>query len=364
MLHGRYSDGLRPVAHDVEVARAAQGLEIRIVATGNLVPWSFAETRIDREEGEARLHRIRAGVDTGERLVLNLAVFERAFAGDLKSFGKGRAGEASGWRIAAWSGGAIASVLLIFFVGLPLLAQVATPLIPLSWERRIGQQVEPQVLDMFGGREKVQACGKPDGPGLKALNEMTRQLIGNRELPFAPRVDVLNVQIINAFALPGGRIYLFRPVIERASGPDEIAGVLAHEIGHVVHRHTMRAILHNSALSLLVGLLLGDVTGGITVSILTNLVGSAYSRDAEREADQVSVEMMAAAGADPRAINAFFNRLASMEGGGGFTNLFRSHPVTTERIAAVEKMSAGVTGARRPILDGAEWAALKNICKE
>jgi predicted Zn-dependent protease len=126
----------------------------------------------------------------------------------------------------------------------------------------------------------------------------------------------------------------------------------------------MRAIIHNSTLSLLVGLVIGDVTGGITVSILTHLAGSAYSRDAEREADQVSVDMMAAAGADPRAINAFFRRIGGEDKGGGFTNLFRSHPVTQERIAAVEKMTAEITGARRPILDSAEWAALKNICKE
>ena len=365
MLHGRYSDGLRPVSQDVEVLREANGLTIRIIATGMEVRWPFVEARYDEEESEARLHRVSHGADTGERLVVNLAVFRRVFAADLARFGRGRAGEAGPWRIALWSGGAIGSILLIFLFGLPLLARVATPLIPLSWEARIGQSVEPQVVEMFGKGSPAKSCGKEGGPGRAALDAMTQRLIAGHAVPFPPRIDVLDVNDTNAFALPGGRIYLFRPIIERATGPDEVAGVLAHELGHVVHRHTMRALLHNSALSLLVGLVIGDVTGGVTVSVLTNLAGSAYSRDAEREADRESVEMMALAGADPRAINVFFRRLVTAEkGDGSIGAVFRSHPLSTERIEAVERLADEQPPPRRPILNAQEWRALRAICQE
>jgi predicted Zn-dependent protease len=75
--------------------------------------------------------------------------------------------------------------------------------------------------------------------------------------------------------------------------------------------------------------------------------------------------MMAKAGADPRAINAFFERLSKLEGGGGgLTNLFRSHPLTRERIDSVAQMAEGLVRNPTPILDAAEWAALKSICRE
>lgn len=365
MLHGRYSDGLRPVSHDVTIEREPGGLRLTLTQSGAVMHWNLAETRVEREEGEARLHRVVHGADTGERLVTNLLLFERVFANDLRKFGKGRAGEASPLKIAIWSAAAVASILAIFFIGLPLLARVATPIIPLTWEARLGASFEPQVREMFGEGGKSKSCGKPDGPGRKALALMTQRLTEGRAMPFPPKIEVLDINVINAFALPGGYVFLFRPVLERAEGANEVAGVLAHELGHVVHRHSMRALLHSSALSLLVGLVIGDVTGGVTVSILTNLIGQSYSRDAEREADRTSVEMMAQAGADPRAINAFFERLLKLEGGsGGLTNLFRSHPLTRERIDAVEKMSEGIPATRASILSPQDWAALKSICRE
>lgn len=364
MLHGRYTDGVRPLSQDVEVTRDGAGIAIRIVATGAILVWHFDEARIDRVDGEARLHRVRHGIDTGERLVVNLVVFERLFAGDLRRFGTGRAGEATGRRLALWIGGAVASVVLLFLFGLPLLARVATPLIPLKWEAAIGRSVEPQVAEMFGGRN-VKFCGRPGGPGRRALQAMVDRLAANRAMPFPPRVDVIDHPLTNAFALPGGRIFLFRPVIQRAQGPDEAAGVLAHEMGHVVHRHSMRAIVHGSTLSLLIGLVIGDVTGGLTASVLTNLASSAYSRDAEREADRVSVELMTAAGADPLAINSFFRRLMAAEkGSSGLVNLFRSHPLTDERIAYVEQLAGDSPPPRAPLLSGAEWRALQTICSE
>jgi Zn-dependent protease with chaperone function len=367
-IPARYFDGVRPVPQSVLVRRVGIGIEIAPDDGRPPIVWRFEEARIDEAEPEARLHRVRQDMDTGERLTADGSAFSRAFGADIARFGRGRAGEASHTRIFIWTGAAIASLAFLYFFGLSAFARLAAPLVPWRWEAALGRSVEPQVLEMFSrGKAPAEACGGAASPGKAALDAMVARLAANAKLPGPLRVDVLDVTQINAFALPGGRIYLFRPVIERATDPDEIAGVLAHEIGHVVHRDSMRGLIHEGALSLLVGAVLGDFTGGSTISILAGrMVGSAYSRENESEADAVSVDLMRKAGADPRAINRFFGRLASGAPRGKPTifDAFNSHPVTQERIAEVERMAGPARGTEKPILDATEWAALKAICGE
>lgn len=365
-IAARYFDGLRPVAQEVRLRAGADGVEI-LLADGQSIRWPFTEARIDTLAPEARLHRVMQNADTGERLVVASAAFNQAFGLVLARFGKGRAGEASGLRIALWCTLAVASLTFLFFVGLPAFARIAAPLVPWRWEASLGRSVEPQVLEFFSqqGSKPVAVCGGENSPGKAALETMVARLSSGAKLPAPVRVDILDTSVTNAFALPGGRIFIFRPILEKAVTPDEVAGVLAHEIGHVVHRDAMRAVLHDGALSLMIGAVLGDITGGSTIAILSKLMlGSAYSRENESEADRVSVELMRHAGADPRAINEFFRRIAPLGGKPSVFDALSSHPVTADRIAEVERLSADAPKAGKPILDAGEWAALKGICGE
>jgi len=364
MLHGRFSDGVSPLTHDAEVTRAESGLIIVVPRQTMRLSWAFENVHWEKLGAESRLTLIENELDTGARLALNTVMLEREFARDLRRFRTRRAGEADAKRIAFWSVSAIASLAFILLVGLPFFARVATPLIPYSWEVKLGESVEKDVLEMVSKGKPSRLCTLPGTPGRAALDEMTRRLTANLSLRGPLKVDVVDIDITNAFALPGGRIFLFREVIEKATSADEVAGVLAHEIGHVVHRHSMRAVLHDGALSVLAGLVLGDVTGGTSIALLGRMMlGSAFSREQERESDQVSVRLMQDAGADPRAINVFFRRLLKSEGGDGGAATFRSHPLTAERIENVDRMADDMPAARRPILSAAEWVALKNACK-
>lgn len=364
-LAGRYFDGVRPVAQEVRLRRVAQGLEIALPDGRQPVLWLYGETRIDDIGTEAHLHRVREDLDTGERLIADGAAFREAFGSVLAQFGKGRAGEASRRRVMFWSLAAVASLLFLYFIGLAAFARLAAPLVPWSWEVALGRSVEPQVLEIFSKGKPAKTCGSAGGAGKAALEAMVAKLSAGAKMPGPLRVDILDVGVTNAFALPGARIYLFRPVIEKAQDPDEVAGVLAHEIGHVIHRDSMRALVHNGALSLIISAVLGDFTGSSTIAILTNMmVGSAFSRENESEADMVSVDLMRAAGADPRAINRFFQRLASAEPGKRtIFDAFSSHPITADRIAEVEKL-AGPPSTAVPVLDAGQWQALKAICAE
>lgn len=362
MLHGRYSDGVSPVAQDVEIERGEIGLMISVPRRAERVLWVFGEVFVEKLGLETRLSHIRQDIDTGARLSVNTLAFEQAFKGDLRRFRSRRAGEAGGMRIALWSLFAVASLALIFLVGLPAFARMAAPLVPYSWEVSLGQSVEKDVLAMVTpGGGKPRFCTEPGTPGRAALDEMAKRLTASLNLQGPLRIDVVDVQMTNAFALPGGRIFIFREVIEKAANADEVAGVLAHEIGHVVHRHSMRAVMHDGALSILVSMVLGDVTGGSAIALLSRMMlGSAYSRDQERDADEVSVRLMREAGADPRAINLFFRRLLKEDRGG--VSAFRSHPLTEERIDTVDRLADDATGAPKPILSREAWNALRSAC--
>jgi Zn-dependent protease with chaperone function len=367
MLRGHYVDGVRPVVQDVEVVAGPEGLAIRLSHAPAPVPWSYADILVEQDGLETRLIHVRREIDTGERLALNTLQFEQAFGAMRGRFRTRRPGEAGGWRIAGWSLLAAVSLALIVFVGLPAFARFGAPLVPYSWEVKLGRNVEQDVLQMVARGKPVSNCTEPGTPARAALDQMIAKLTVSLELKAPLRVDIINIPVINAFALPGGRIFLFRPVIEKAATPDEVAGVLAHEIGHVVKRDSMRAVLHDGALSVLAGMLLGDVTGGTAIALLgRTALGSAFSRDQEREADEISVRLMREAGADPRAINIFFRKLVAQEqkgGDGGLLSTFRSHPLTAERIEAVDRLAEANEPARpQPILPREAWQALKSAC--
>ena len=111
---------------------------------------------------------------------------------------------------------------------------------------------------------------------------------------------VLASSIPNALALPGGKIYLLNGLLQKAEGPDEIAGVIAHEMGHVAHRDQVRVMIQNGGTSFLIGLLFGDVTGSAAaIFAARSLVDASYSRQAESNADAFAIETMHALGRSP-----------------------------------------------------------------
>jgi Zn-dependent protease with chaperone function len=183
----------------------------------------------------------------------------------------------------------------------------------------------------------------------------------------------------NAVALPGGRIYVFQGLVAKARNADELAGVIAHEIGHVAHRDGVRAVVQAAGLSFLFGLLIGDFSGGgAAIIAMRTVVQSAYSRDTESAADAYGANLIAQLGGDPRALGAILLRIAGTPG--PLAKILLDHPEARERAAAIDAIAAGTRphaplpsparfadGAGSPIetpglLDAAEWTALKRIC--
>ncbi len=180
-------------------------------------------------------------------------------------------------------------------------------------------------------------------------------------LPYAPKPAVLSSKVPNAFALPGGNVYVLQGLLDKATNADELAGVLAHEFGHVAHRDGLRMLIENGGTSFLAGLLFGDITGvGVVLTLGRTLIDARYSRSAESAADAFAIQVMADLGRSPKPMGELLLRITGNEKDNPLA-IFASHPITAERVAAFNNVSNAVTGPE--ILSAQEWRALKDICK-
>ena len=156
---------------------------------------------------------------------------------------------------------------------------------------------------------------------------------------------VVNSDVVNAFALPGGYLYVNIGLIRTAENEAELAGVLGHEIGHVVGKHSVKHLTRQLGFAALVQLALGEDQSKleqIITGLLTNGVLMKYSRDDEREADEYAIQEMYDAGMDPEGIATFFEKLLELQEGkpSRLAQLFSTHPPTSDRVAAVRSQIA------------------------
>jgi Zn-dependent protease with chaperone function len=258
-------------------------------------------------------------------------------------------------RIVGWSLAALVSILLVVIYGVPFAAERLTPLVPQSFESRVGDAADKQMRLVFG--DKV--CNARDGQA--AFVKLVGALRGAAGLDGSVDAAVLSTDVPNAFALPGGKIYLFDGLLAKARNSDEIAGVLAHELGHVKHRDSMRNMIYNGGTSFLIGLLFGDVTGSSAILFASRTMFDAtYSREAEANADAFSIQLMHKLGRSPKPMGELLLRVTGNEKDRNFSFL-SNHPFTEDRLELMRKEDRPPTAP--PILSDDEWMALRSICK-
>lgn len=167
---------------------------------------------------------------------------------------------------------------------------------------------------------------------------------------------VVNSNVVNAFSIPGGYVYVNRGLIERADNASELAGVLGHEVAHVVERHGIeqwqRAQNANLGLSLLYGVLLGRNPGTLEqvgIQAGGSAVFAHYGRDAERQADADAIQFTMRAGYDPNGMVTFFHKLQAEQrrAPSALEQWFATHPLTEERIANTSRAVAAIPAAQR-----------------
>jgi beta-barrel assembly-enhancing protease len=152
------------------------------------------------------------------------------------------------------------------------------------------------------------------------------------------QLHVLRDATPNAFAIPGGHMALHTGLLEMAKTPEQVAGVIAHEISHVTQRHSLRNMMQSAGLSMVFGVLLGSPDLASLAGMAEELQALSYSRDMEREADDVGWNYLLKAEINPRGMVEFFELLAKEEGvSGNMPALLSTHPATAERIANLQE---------------------------
>lgn len=321
-----------------------------------LAAWALADIR--RVDGPGKALRIRSVASAGgARCEIRDPAFAAAILARCPLIA-GEAQEARGaaGRIVAWSLAAAASLAAIVWYGVPLIADKLTPLVPRALERRIGEVADGQARSMFSGG----VCSTPAGQA--ALDKL---VVGLKKAPGAPaetQVAVLSSDSVNAFALPGGRVYVLGGLIDLAQSPDEVAGVLAHEFGHVAHRDSMKVMIEQGSAAFVIGLFFGDVFGaGAIAAAARASLGAAYSREAETEADDFAVRTMTGVGRSARPMGELLMRM-SKDDKSSPLDILRDHPVSSKRLDRMSAASRAPTAA--PLLNDEEWKAFKAICSD
>lgn len=360
---GVYFDGKTSARQEVEIEVLADELEIRSAAGRLLTLWPYSNL----EHLSAPEHILRLGL-TRNPVLARLEIQDQALAHaiDEKALSVDRTGATARrmrLRVAGWSVAAMVVLVLAAVFGVPAMASRLAPLVPPALERRLGNAVNAEVRSMLDTRSLGSGfeCGGADAerPGLAALDKLTSRLAAAADLGMPLKLTVVRRAEPNAIALPGAQIYVFEGLIAKAETPDDLAGVIAHEIGHVARRDGTRSILQGAGLSFLFGMLLGDfVGGGAVVVSATTILRASYARDVETAADAYSVDLVAKAGGDPQALARMLGRIAGDRSRG--PRIFLDHPEAPQRIAAIEAMRRNTPHTK--LLEDGDWAALKSIC--
>jgi Zn-dependent protease with chaperone function len=319
------------------------------------VLWTYDDIRqVDSPEGVLRVSCLSAPA------LARLEVRDAALSAELVSrcarLGANRPDGRTVTKIVGWSVAAVVSIVMVVLFAIPLAADRLAPLVPEAFERRIGDASEVQVKALFGDR----VCDRPAGQA--AYTKLLHKLRGAADLNNDVDSVVLATENANAFALPGGKVYLLSGLLEKAENSDEIAGVLAHELGHLKHRDNMRGLIYNGGTSFLIGLLFGDITGSSALIFASRqLVTASYSREAEQNADTVTIVLMHKLGRSPRPMGELLYRVTGKEGDKGLS-ILAGHPLTEDRLQRMSAEDRPPSGP--PLLSDKEWAALKRICDE
>jgi Zn-dependent protease with chaperone function len=358
---GVYLDGRTAARHPATIRLMREGIEITTEAPETRF-WPYRELRQTQGFYTGEEVRLERGGDLAEVLLIaDIAFLESLHEASphmgFRFHDPGRRGSRLRWTIVA-AASAIAVTGATYLWGIPALAALLAPRVPVAWEQSVGQSA----IGYLAPAER--RCADPRLGA--AMEEMVRRLTSpGPPAPYTLRVYVVNRPVVNALAVPGGHVVIFRGLLERTATPEELAGVLAHELQHVLRRHATRAVIQDVSTGLLLMALTGDVTGPLAYGLQTarTLGDLRYSRRAEDEADTEGMKMLLAARVDPAGMIAFFETIQKEEGGRAKALTYlSSHPLAADRIARLKEMAAAGRGTPEPLLPGENWPDLAKRC--
>lgn len=368
-IPARFHDGTVAEVHDVGldydargstgalvVRKAAGGDEVARWASADLymVPACKHELRLGSASQPAGARVVVAGRENVARILNTLPVL-----GEKQRQETGRQ-----VRLAVTATVALAAVILAYLYGVPLLASRLVAIVPPAWERSLGETVARQMEASLADSGGLVICD-PDPQSLanRALARFGAAALAGSGSPFDLDIRVVRSDIPNAFALPGGRVYFFSALLERAQSSDEFAGVLAHEIGHVAYRHGMEQLISTAGTGALIGFILGDMTGiSVAAGLGATIIDARFSRQAERQADAYAALVAQRLDFNPAGLADLIDRVGEDDDFARALALLSTHPLTEDRKAALERLGLQRPSGLEPPFTEAEWAAISTMC--
>jgi predicted Zn-dependent protease len=252
----------------------------------------------------------------------------------------------------------IAALLVVgAFAALRAAQERAVALVPPAWEVALGKTAAKSILS----QKKI--CSHPEV--VRAANEIGMRLVGALgAVPYSYKIRVLDDAEPNAFALPGGYVFLNRGLVEAAADLDEVAGVLAHELAHVQLRHGLSNIVRQAGIFIGLSVLIGDL-GAVEQILLSNaasLLEMSFSREQETQADAEAVALMHRAKLNPLGLPRFLLTLSAKEGiAGALPSFLSTHPNSKQRSEDLNALAQALGPVQhRPLTASIE--SLRGLC--
>jgi len=353
-----YLDGQTALRYPATVRLMGEGLEVT-TASGWVRLWPYRDIRQTQGFYEGEEVRLERGGELAEAVIVSDPAFLHSLheVAPRPSGFHDPAGRSQRVRLTVLAGVAVIGITAVLYLwGVPLIATLAAPRVPVAWEESLGRAV----TDQLAPPDRI--CANPSGQ--RSLDVIVARLTAVAPSPYTFRARVVDAPDVNALAAPGGYIVVFRGLLDRARTPDELAGVFAHEIEHVLHRHTTRAVIQHASTGLLLAALTGDMTGPLAYGLESaRVLGQLqYSRRAEEEADRDGMKLLLAARVAPDGMIGFFDGLAKGEHPRSVLRYLSTHPSPSDRIATLRELATPAPGTPTPVLTDQQWQDLKAIC--
>jgi len=337
-LRGYYLDGKTAEKREATVWVENDGLRIQLAEEAQ-VWWPYAEVRQNRDHSDFNQIRMEKGGPFPEILIVPKAPF---FSTLRQTFPKIPAPFREPSNISLRLAfpvlaalGAIGIVLSLYLWGIPFLTTWAASRVPVSWEENLGRSIVESLAPL-----EVRCDAPAHEPILQDVIGILTASLPQR--PYKFQIIVVDEPEINAFAAPGGTIVLYRGLLERIKSREELAGVLAHEMQHILHRHSTRILLRNISLGLLFSVVLGDANSAIRIGREgAGILGTLnYSRQYEEQADEEGIRLLLAAGIDPKGMISFFEEIEKEDQKAvTIPAYFSTHPNLKSRIARLKAIA-------------------------
>ena len=354
----QYFDGKTAQPWDVDLEFGPRALIIFDDDGRQLASWPLRHVRRADPIGKAYPVRLRCRLDANARLVIRDDGAVDYLRTRLPRLFHNRHAKGGWARIGSILGLVTAITVISLYVSIPRLAKPIAKAIPPEWEMQLGSNTANTLSQDWTFCE---------GPGLAPLNQLTSLLAYSTEAKYDITVRVIDADVINAFALPGGSIIVTDELIKFTQTPDELAGVVAHEIGHILLGHPLEGMLSQMGVVLFLNMLTAggstDILGlGATVAMVS------YTREFERAADEFGLQLLQQANISTSGYAKLFTRINDLEqvtpGDAvfGLDDLLRTHPYSDDRASLAKTIESDTPSSDIWAMPETAWFEIKTIC--